>query len=164
MSTNRSRYVASSPGLDYLPGVGRRAPDEFLDSFSAVARILRGAAAQTYAAFDVGNTQARFLRHIGRHRHISQADLARATVSDPTLTGRVLETLVARGWVRRRRSDRDRRQYVLELSASGRRAGAKVEKARRQVARRVVAALDAKDLAAFERIANKVRVAFAAPG
>ena len=78
----------------------------------------------------MGSTQARFLRHIGDHSRSSQADLARATASDPTLTGRVLQSLIARGWVVRRRSDEDRRQYLLELSASGRRARARVEAAR----------------------------------
>jgi DNA-binding MarR family transcriptional regulator len=138
--------------------VGRRASDEVLDSFSAVARSLRAAAARTYATFEVGSAQAKVLRHIGGGT--SQADLARATGSDPTLTGRVLGTLIARGWVRRRRSEDDRRQYVLELSAAGKRARARVEAARQQIARRMVAALDQTDIQDFERIARKLRAAF----
>ncbi|HEX4406620.1 MAG TPA: MarR family transcriptional regulator, partial [Polyangia bacterium] len=129
--------------------MGRRAPEEILDSFSAVTRRLRAAAAQTYATFEVGSAQAKLLRHIGAGR--SQADLARATGSDPTLTGRVLATLVARGWVRRKRSEDDRRQYLLELTVTGKRARARVEAARHQVARRMVAALDETDLRDFER-------------
>jgi DNA-binding MarR family transcriptional regulator len=143
--------------------VGRRAADEVLDSFSAVARSLRAAAAQTYATFGVGSAQAKLLRHIGGGSGTSQADLARATGSDPTLTGRVLGTLIARGWVRRRRSEDDRRQYALELSAAGKRARARVEAARRQIARRMVAALDQTDIRDFERIARKLRAAFEAP-
>jgi DNA-binding MarR family transcriptional regulator len=135
-------------------------PHQLLDTFSALARTLRAAAAQSYAAFEVGSAQARFLRHIGDHSGASQADLARATATDPTLTGRVLETLIARGWVRRRRSDQDRRQYLLELSASGKRARARVEEGRRQIARRMVAALDDDDVEAFQRIAGKLRAAF----
>jgi len=134
-----------------------------LDALSAMTRSLRAAAAQTYAAFEVGSTQARFLRHIGRSRDASQAELARATASDAALTGRVLEGLIARGWVRRRRSEDDRRQYRLALSASGERARARVEAARRQVARRLVAALSDADLDDFDRIARKVRAAFEAP-
>jgi DNA-binding MarR family transcriptional regulator len=140
--------------------VGRRASDELLDSFSAVARSLRAAAAQTYATFEVGSAQAKLLRHIGGGSGTSQADLARATGSDPTLTGRVLETLIARGWVRRKRSEEDRRRYVLELSAAGTRARARVEGARRQIARRMAAALDETDIEDFERIARKLRAAF----
>ncbi|HTA21766.1 MAG TPA: MarR family winged helix-turn-helix transcriptional regulator [Polyangia bacterium] len=140
--------------------MSRRAPEEVLDSFSAVARGLRAAAAQTYATFEVGSAQAKLLRHIGRESVSSQAELARLTGSDPTLTGRVLGTLIARGWVRRRRSEEDRRQYVLELTAAGRRARARVEAARQQVARRMVAALDQTDIRDFERIARKLRAAF----
>ena len=141
----------------------RPEPDEVLDRFSALARSLRAAAAQTYATFEVGSTQARFLRYIDRHSQISQADLARATDSDPTLTGRVLETLIERGWVRRERSEEDRRQYLLELSAAGKRASKRVTEARRQVARRMVAVLDDHDLEDFERITRKIRAAFEGP-
>lgn len=131
-----------------------------MDRFSAVARCLRSAAAQTYGTFEVGSTQAKFLRQIARTSGISQAELARATATDPTLTGRALETLVQRGWVRRKRSQQDRRQYVLELSASGKRTRAKVEKARAGIAQRAVAALDTRDLEAFERIAEKLLATF----
>ncbi len=117
---------------------------------------MRSVAAQAYADFEVGSTQAKFLRYIGQKSGISQAELARATVTDPTLTGRVLDTLVERGWVERKRSDEDRRQYVLELTASGQRARKRVDEARRRVAERMVAALEDRDLADFERIAKRL--------
>jgi DNA-binding MarR family transcriptional regulator len=143
--------------------VARREPHQLLDSLGAVTRSLRAAAAQTYATFDVGATQARFLRHLGAEGRLSQADVARATGTDPTLTGRVLKTLIDRGWVRRTRSQADRRQYVLELSPAGQRARKKVEAARLRVAARMAAALDDRDLADFERIATKIRAAFERP-
>jgi len=119
-------------------------------------RRLRTVAAEAYAAFEVGSAQARFLRHIGRHGGLSQADLARATGTAPTLTGRALETLIARGWIRRRRSGQDRRQYVLELTASGQRVRAKVERARAKIIARLAGVLDAQDVADFDRIAEKI--------
>ena len=143
--------------------MARREPHELLDNLSALTRSLRAAAAQTYAAFEVGATQAKFLRHLGAAGGLSQAEVARATGSDPTLTGRVLKTLIDRGWVRRKRSLDDRRQYVLELSPAGQRARKKVEAARLQVAKRMAAALDERDLADFERIARKIRAAFERP-
>jgi DNA-binding MarR family transcriptional regulator len=139
--------------------VRRREPDEFLETFGAVARSVRATAAQAYAQFDVGSTQAKFLRHIGQNRGTSQAELARATVTDPTLTGRVLDTLVERGWVTRTRSDEDRRQYVLELTPAGQRARKRVDQARRELAERMVAALDDRDLDDFERIARRLLAA-----
>ena len=138
----------------------RREPAEFLESLRALSRCLRSLAVQAYATFEVGSTQAKFLRYIGRHSRISQADLARATETDPALTGRVLETLVARGWVRRTRSEDDRRQYVLELAASGQRARKRVEEAREQIAERIATVLDERDLEDFERIAKKILTAF----
>jgi len=140
--------------------VAGRDPHEFFDRFSAVWRSLRTAAGQAYATFDVGTAQAKFLRHIGKNSRISQADLARATDTAPTLTGRVIETLVERGWVRRKRSEQDRREYVLELTAAGQRARDKVEEARQKIIDRIEALLDQRDIDDFDRIAKKVLAEF----
>jgi DNA-binding MarR family transcriptional regulator len=118
-------------------------------------------AADAYAQVGLGSTQAKFLRHIGEHSRISQAELARATATDPTLTGRVLQTLIERGLVRRQRSDEDKREYVLELDAAGRRLRARVVKLRAQMAARVIAVIDDRDVEDFERIARKILGAFA---
>ncbi len=134
----------------------RRDPGEFIESFGTLKRRISSAAAQAYAAVELGTTQASFLRTIARHSPISQAELARQTETDPTLTGRALASLIERGWVRRERSDEDRREYVLELSPSGKRARGRVEKARDQLLARVVAKLDDRDLEDFERITQKI--------
>ncbi|MET0793333.1 MAG: MarR family transcriptional regulator [Polyangiaceae bacterium] len=139
--------------------MARRDPHEFYERFTAVVRRVRAVAGQAYAAFDVGSAQAKLLRHIGQDSRISQADLARATDTAPTLTGRALEPLVERGWVRRKRSEEDRRQYVLELTASGRRARERVEKTRAEVIGRISGALDERDVEDFERIATKILAA-----
>lgn len=133
---------------------------EFYERLSEVTRRLRAAAAQAYATFEVGSAQAKFLRHIGKHSRISQADLARATLTAPTLTGRALEPLVERGWVRRKRSEEDRRQYILELTAAGQRARERVEQARAGIIARIATVLDEKDVADFDRIATKILAAF----
>jgi DNA-binding MarR family transcriptional regulator len=140
--------------------VARRDPHEFFETFGAVSRCIRGVAAQAYATFEVGSVQAKFLRYIGRNSRISQADLARATSTAPTLTGRALETLIERGWVRRKRSEEDRREYVLELTASGQRTRARVEEARAGIIDRIAAVLDEKDVDDFDRIARKILTAF----
>lgn len=139
----------------------RRTPEETLDRFGEITRGLRLVSGQAYATFDVGTTQAKFLRYLGQHQPLSQAELARATVTDPTLTGRVVQTLIERGWVDRHVSTEDRRQYVLSLTPSGQRIRRRVEAARRRVAGRLVAALDDKDLADFARIARKLTAALA---
>jgi len=131
---------------------------------STLTRTLRAAATREYATLDVGNTQAKFLRHIGRHARISQAALARATVTDPALTGRTIESLVERGWVHRTRSDEDRRQYVLGLTAAGERARRRVEDGRARIAKRMAAVLDDRDVKDFDRIARKILAALGEDG
>ncbi len=138
-------------------------PWKTLSSRTFSTRSLRTAADQAYATVGVGSAQAKFLRHIGRESHISQADLARATQTAPTLTGRALESLVERGWVRRKRSEEDRRQYVLELTAAGQRARARVEGVRQGVLRRITDALDQKDIDDFDRVSKKIRDAVENP-
>ena len=138
----------------------QRDTQAFYEEFAAVLRCIRAVTAEAYAVFDIGTTQAKFLRHIGAHSRISQAQLARATYTAPTLTGRVLESLVEHGWVNRRRSSEDRRQYVLELTASGKRMRERVEAARNDVVQRLRRVLDEKDAEDFERIAAKILAAF----
>jgi DNA-binding MarR family transcriptional regulator len=139
----------------------RRDPSEFIDAFAAVKKRIQALAVQAYASAELGGTQAKFLRHIGSG--ISQAELARLTDTDPALTGRTLQVLMERGLVRRQRSKEDRREYVLELSAEGRRAQARVVKLRAALSARVVAALDDRDLDDFERIGKKILAAFEGP-
>ena len=141
----------------------RRDPNEFIDMFGALKRCLSAVAVQAYATADMGATQAKFLLQIGQQSGISQAELARATSTDPTLTGRVLSALIERGLVRRKRSAEDRREYVLELTASGRRAQERVEKLRVQIAARVVDALEDRDIEDFDRVTRKILAAFETP-
>lgn len=137
-----------------------RDPIAFIQTFGDLWRCLMSLSTQTYAAEKLGSTQARFLRHIGQHGGISQAELARATDTDPTLTGRALKTLLLRGWVRRKRSKEDRREYILDLGAAGQRARARAEAARGRFAVRVSQVLAKRDLEDFDRIASKLFDAF----
>jgi DNA-binding MarR family transcriptional regulator len=141
--------------------MSKRDPHAFYDRLGAVMRALRSAAAQAYAPLDLGTAQAKFLRYIGEEQGISQAELARATVTAPTLTGRALEPLIERGWVKRTRSEEDRREYVLELTAAGKRARDRVLAARETIIAQVARALDDRDVRDFERIAAKILAAFA---
>ena len=136
--------------------MSRRDPTEFIDTFGAVRRRIAALAAQSYATIELGPMQAKLLRHLGKHAPISQAELARLTDSDPALAGRVLGALIERGLIARERSEEDRREYVLELTAAGRRTRDRIEKLRSELAARVVRTLDQRDLADFDRIARKL--------
>jgi DNA-binding MarR family transcriptional regulator len=137
-----------------------RDPIAFLETFVALERCLMAVSDEAYTEEKLGSTQARFLRYIGQHPGISQAELARATDTAPTLTGRLLQTPLDRGLVRRTRSKEDRREYVLELSAGGQRTRRRVEQARARFAANLVAVLDERDLRDFDRIAQKFFDAF----
>jgi DNA-binding MarR family transcriptional regulator len=148
-----------------LSSSSQRDPNFFIDQFGAVRRRVSALAAAAYAELDLGTTQAKFLRHIGEvpaGAAISQAELARVAQSDPALTGRTVETLVERGYVVREASLVDRRAYVLALTPAGRKIRDRVRAIRTKVATRVVAALDARDLADFDRIAAKLLSALGA--
>lgn len=135
----------------------------FLETFAQLRRGLYGFAEGAYGALGLGATQAKLLRRIGENRNLSQADLARATGTDPALTGRALQTLLDRGWVKRRRSRDDQRAFSLELTESGEALLKDVLEAREEVALRVRSVLNDEDLAAFDRIAKKLLAAFPGP-
>ena len=131
-------------------------PTDFIERIGLLRRRISALGASAYAQLDLGTMQAKLIRHIGKHSAISQAELARATASDPTLTSRTLATLIARGLVKKERSAEDRREYVLELTAAGKRLREKVDRLRSEMAARVVAALSAADLAEFDRVTQKI--------
>lgn len=140
--------------------MSRRAATPFIETFSGLKRRLSAVVEEVYAPLGIGATQAKLLRMIGERQPMSQADLARATATDPALTGRLLRTLLDRGWVRRRRSREDRRAFSLELTPEGEDLYASVRAKRAALHARVEKCLDADDRAAFERVAQKLLEAF----
>jgi DNA-binding MarR family transcriptional regulator len=140
--------------------MGAQQSPTFLETFGQLRRCLYGVVDAAYGALGIGATQAKLLRRIGENRHLSQADLARATGTDPALTGRALQTLLDRGWVKRRRSREDQRAFSLELTDSGEALLQDVLEAREAMALRVRACLSEDDLVAFDRISKKLLEAF----
>jgi DNA-binding MarR family transcriptional regulator len=94
----------------------------------------------------------------------SQAQLVRATHTAPTLTGRVIESLIEHGWIRWKRSSEDRRQYVLELTASGERVRDRVETARTGASQSLACVIDVEDVEHFDQMAVKILSAFRSSG
>jgi DNA-binding MarR family transcriptional regulator len=146
--------------MNYASAMVQCPPSEFIERMSALKGSLRALATKAYASLGLGLNQAKFLRYIGHHVGTSQAGLARGTETDPTLTGRVLDTLVERDLVRRKRSETDRRQYVLELTAAGKRLVQRLEEQRERISERVAQVLDERDMEDFVRITAKLRAAF----
>ncbi|HEX7702103.1 MAG TPA: hypothetical protein VF403_15305, partial [Kofleriaceae bacterium] len=59
-------------------------------------------------------------------------------------------------WVLRTRSPDDRRAYVLQIGAAGRRVLDRVEELRIRLRAKVVTSLDERDLADFKRIVSRI--------
>jgi DNA-binding MarR family transcriptional regulator len=137
--------------LEYVSEVS-----EFFERYRILHRRISGVAEKAYAAIDVGKLQASFLRYIGEHDRSSQAELARLTETAPTLTGRTVDTLIEHGWVRRQRSTEDRREYMLELTASGKRMRDRCVQTRDAVIKRIDRLLDDRDVEDFDRVATKI--------
>lgn len=130
-----------------------------MENIGAVKRCLRAVSSEEYAETGLGDTQMRILRYVASHPSVSQAELARETETDPSLTGRALQGLLDRGVLKRERSKEDKRAFRLELAPRGTALLAQVDKASARLVSRIVAPLDARDVADFNRIAAKLTAA-----
>jgi DNA-binding MarR family transcriptional regulator len=79
-------------------------------------------------------------------------ELAKLLFTTAPTVSSVVNTLEARGWVRRERLDQDRRLVAVHLTPAGRRLVEKVSEAQHQHERRWTAEIAADDLAAFVRV------------
>jgi DNA-binding MarR family transcriptional regulator len=107
-------------------------------------------------ALELSSTQARLLLYIAEHNGISQAQLATATNTDKALTGRVIEGLIERGWLKRSRSLQDARAYVLSMTAPGRKFTTQLQEIAAGITERLSQALDDRDVEDLRRIAAKL--------
>jgi DNA-binding MarR family transcriptional regulator len=137
--------------LEYVSEVS-----EFFEQYRQLHRRISSVAEKAYAAIDVGKLQASFLRYIGENNRISQAELARITDTAPTLTGRTVDTLIEHGWVRRQRNADDRREYMLDLTASGKRMRDRCVQTRDAMIKRINRLLGDRDVEDFDRIVTKI--------
>jgi DNA-binding MarR family transcriptional regulator len=98
-------------------------------------RMAQEAAFQAFSrrSLEVGESPGRFatLMLIGRNPGISQTELSLANGRDKSSLTPVLEDLVRRGLVERKRMDSDRRAYRLNLTADGKKTLASMVRAAR---------------------------------
>lgn len=128
----------------------------FVENLAALKRASRLAAATAYESLGLNDTQMKMLRFVAANPPVTQAELARATETDASLLGRSMTSLLQRGELKRTPSPDDRRAYVVALGPYGKRLLARVNEASERLVRQLSAPLDARDLADFERITNKL--------
>ena len=146
---------------------GKAEPVKFGPLAQWIGFNLRMAQESTFQAFshlskEIGENPGRFaaLTLIGRNPGISQTALSRASGRDKSSLTPVLEDLVRRGLVARRRTDDDRRTYRLSLTADGDRALARLNKCAQRHERnldRIIGMRDRKRfLQTLKRIATEI--------
>jgi len=146
---------------------GKAEPVKFGPLAQWIGFNLRMAQESTFQAFshlskEIGENPGRFaaLTLIGRNPGISQTALSRASGRDKSSLTPVLEDLVRRGLVARRRTDADRRTYRLSLTADGDRALARLNKCAQRHERnldRIIGMRDRKRfLQTLKRIATEI--------
>jgi DNA-binding MarR family transcriptional regulator len=129
---------------------------EFLETFARAKRSLGLVVWQAFAPLDVGPKQVNLMRELAKVDSISQANLARATMTDPAATSRAVQTLITMGWVRRTRNEYDQRALTVEMTPAGRAASKKIDAAYARAVKQVILPLDDRDLRDFRRITNKL--------
>lgn len=93
---------------------------------------------------------------IASHPGVSQNEICKATGLDKSAAVAVIDGLHERKWITRRRSDQDRRRYVLTISAAGRRALADLVGRTRHIEEPVLSALSTRERAQLFALLDKL--------
>jgi DNA-binding MarR family transcriptional regulator len=132
-----------------------------LDAIIQLRRAVARAAALTFSG-DISGRQAAILREIGVCGPVTQVGLARATASDPSALVRILDDFEKREFVERRRSESDRREMLVSLTAKGRKVLGPLDVAHKRLADATASALTGEERRLFVALAEKVRSSLAA--
>ncbi|HET6503385.1 MAG TPA: MarR family winged helix-turn-helix transcriptional regulator [Amycolatopsis sp.] len=131
--------------------------DESLaEDFRAVARMLRRAAAESLARWDVTPSQFRALRVLTRHGDMRPSALAEHLCIAPRSTTEVLDGLAAKGLIERRPDARDRRATLVGPTGHGRAVGEQISAARGSQSARFFEKLTPADRAELARILGEL--------
>lgn len=124
---------------------------------------LRMAQEATFQAFsrlsqEVGESPGRFatLTLIARNPGISQTELSQAAGRDKSSLTPVVEDLVRRGLVERKRLNHDRRAYCLKLTAAGRKTLTMLTRCARRHERNLDGLIGMRDRKRFIQILKKI--------
>lgn len=123
-------------------------------------RMAQEAAFQAFSrrSHDIGESPGRFatLMLIGRNPGISQTELSLANGRDKSSLTPVVEDLVRRGLVERKRMDLDRRAYRLSLTAAGQKTLASMVRAARRHERVLDGIIGARDRVRFLDVLKRI--------
>ena len=107
--------------------------------------------------FGMSVPQWRVMAVLGRFPDLSASEVAEKTAMDKVMVSRAVAALIDAGRIDRRMDDTDRRRSVLRLSAAGRAVYDEIVPVARAYERRLLAALNADDGAALDRILTQLQ-------
>ena len=123
-------------------------------------RMAQEAAFQAFSrrSLDIGESPGRFatLTLIARNPGISQTELSQANGRDKSSLTPVVEDLVRRGLVERKRVNSDRRTYRLNLTPSGKKVLTMMTRCARRHERNLDSIIGERDRKRFIRILKKI--------
>jgi DNA-binding MarR family transcriptional regulator len=123
-------------------------------------RVAQESAFQSFSrrSQEIGQSPGRFatLTLIDRNPGISQTELSQAAGRDKSSLTPVLDNLVRRGLVERKRMDRDRRAYRLTLTPAGRKVLASMMRCARRHEQMLDEIIGGRDRARFIAICKKI--------
>ena len=123
-------------------------------------RMAQEAAFQAFSQLsrDIGEKPGRFatLTLIGRNPGISQTELSQANGRDKSSLTPVVEDLVKRGLIERKRVDSDRRAYRLNLTAEGKRVLTQLTRCARRHERNLDRIIGLRDRKRFLALLKKI--------
>lgn len=98
-----------------------------LTLFGRIRRLLNVRATQALKPFGIGTKQALLLRQMRDSGFSTPIELARQTVTDPTSTGKIIESLIRKKWVQKTDHPNDRRSWRVSLTASGKKVVCEID-------------------------------------
>jgi DNA-binding MarR family transcriptional regulator len=107
---------------------------ELLKLYGRVRRQLNLKATHLLRPLGIGTKQALVLRELLPVKWLCLSELARQTHTDPGATGKIVDSLIRKGWVKRTDHPGDRRRWAVSLTAEGARAAHKLNALYRRVA------------------------------
>ena len=102
--------------------------------------------------FGIAIAEWRVLATLGQHGSLTAKDIGAHSCMHKTKVSRALAGMVQRGLVRREANPRDRREAFVTLTAAGIRLYSEIVPLARDYAGALVEGIDARELAAFDRV------------
>jgi DNA-binding MarR family transcriptional regulator len=124
--------------------------------FLLARRMQRNLAAVVRTEYHLPLIAWQVISNIARLGPMSAKDVTLRTELPPDQVSRIIDLLVRRGWLARRRNPDDRRQLSLLLRAPGERVYAHIEKFVRAMNYEVMRGFTAAERREFERLMNKL--------